>query len=262
MKLKDSKVPFYEIFGDTIQGEGPRLRSAIFIRSCLCPFECKGFGCVAEDPNGNKHIGCDTIRAVNPKFKSQWKYFKDFTELTKIVDPLLKFSNPGIMTKKDIIWTGGEPLLYWNTKIMQDTLSYYISRGHQITIETNASLDIEFFSKYQKELMFSMSVKLSNSGEPKKKRININTINKILENCPKSYLKFVINPETWDNDYKEISEILKQIPIYAEVYLMPMGETRELQIKNIPFVFEKCAELGFSFSPRAHILAFDNREGI
>ena len=93
-------------------------------------------------------------------------------------------------------------------------------------------------------------------------RNNIKTINKILENCPKSYLKFVVNPETWDADYAEIIEILSDLPTYAEVYLMPMGETRELQIKNTPFVFEKRAEHGFSFSPRAHILAFNTKEGI
>lgn len=261
-KTRTKKVPFYEFFGDTIQGEGPRLKSAVFVRVAGCNNTCKGFGCSAVAPDGSVVTGCDTIRAVSPKFKSQWKYFDNFKDLTSIIDSLVAFKTPEIKHTKDIILTGGEPLLYWDTNVIQDFLAYYISRKHQITIETNASLDIEFFKEYQKEIMFSMSVKLSCSGEPKKKRINIKTISKILENCPKSYLKFVVNPETWDTDYTEIKEILYDLPTYAEVYLMPMGETRELQIKNTPFVFEKCAEHGFSFSPRAHILAFDTKEGI
>lgn len=260
--LITKSLPIAEIFGNTIQGEGPRLKSAIFIRSALCCFNCKGFGCKTEAPDGTILTGCDTIRAVSTKFKNNWTYYNNFLEIVNKVNPLLKMCSSHDANKKDIIWTGGEPLIHWKNKIMQDVLAYYISRGHKLTIETNASLNIDFFREYQKEIIFSMSVKLSCSGESKERRINLETITKILENCKDSYLKFVINPETFDNDIQEIQEILENLPYYANVYLMPLGETREKQLKNIPFVFDKCAEYGFSFSPRVHILAYNDKEGI
>lgn len=256
------KLPIVEFFSNTIQGEGPRLKSAVFIRSGLCNFTCEGFGCKKTAPDGSVVTGCDTIHAVSSKFKSKWKFYDKYIDLVNEINPLVKMANAHDSNKKDIIWTGGEPLIHWKNPVMQGTLAYYISRGHKVTVETNASLDIDFFREYQKQIMFSMSVKLSCSGMPKSKRINIETITKILENCPDSYLKFVVNPETWENDIIEIREILDNVPYYANVFLMPMGETREKQMKNLPFVFEKCAEYGFSFSPRIHILAFDTREGI
>lgn len=261
MELKDKPVPIVEIFS-SLQGEGPRLRPAIFIRSALCCFKCPGFNCELIDPNGETIIGCDTIRAVSPKFKNNWTYYQNYNELIDVINKFIVFNPRQSRILQDIIWTGGEPLLYWNTKLMQNTLAYYISRGHKVTIETNAALDIEFFRKYQEQIAFSMSVKLSNSGELKERRINIETITKVIENAPDSYLKFVINPKTWDNDKEEIFEILDQIPYYIPVYLMPLGKDQiELQ-NNTQFVVEKCIECGFNFSDRAHIRAWNTKEGV
>lgn len=107
-----------------------------------------------------------------------------------------------------------------------------------------------------------MSVKLPHSGEPKEKRINIETITKIIENCPTSYLKFVINPATWETDILEIREILDAVPYYINVYLMPLGGNREELQANTQFVFEKAMECGFSMTSRLHILSYNTREAI
>lgn len=261
MELKDKKIPIAEMFS-SIQGEGPRIRPAIFVRSALCTFKCQGFGCTLKAPDGTLVKGCDTIRAVNPKFKDSWKYYNNYNELTNDINKHINISMRHGLIKQDIIWTGGEPLLYWNYKTMQDTLAYYISRGHRVTIETNASADIEFFREYQKQIAFSMSVKLSNSGELKERRINIETITKIIENCPNSYLKFVVNPKTWGEDKIEIFEILDALPYYVDVYLMPLGSTRDELQANTQFVVEKCAEYGFCYSDRVHIRAFNDMEKV
>lgn len=261
MELKDKKIPIVEYFA-SIQGEGPRIRPATFIRSGLCCFTCPGFGCSLKAPDGTVVKGCDSIRAVSPKFKDTWTYVDNYRDLIELIKPCLKEYDRDTRLKRDIIWTGGEPLLYWRTKVMQDTLAYFISRNHKVTIETNASLDIDFFREYQKDIMFSMSVKLSNSGEPKTRRINIDTITKIVENCKDSYLKFVINPDTWDVDVVEIFEILDEIPYFIDVYLMPLGENREQLQKNTTFVVDRCAELGFNFSSRVHILAWNDKPAV
>ena len=261
MELKDRQVPIVETFA-SIQGEGPRLRPAIFIRSALCCFKCPGFCCHRSAPDGTDIVGCDTIRAVSAKFRNEWTYYSDYKDLVQHVNGLINtdLKHPGRI--QDIIWTGGEPLMYWNTKVMQNTLAYYISRGHHVTIETNAALDIDFFREYQKKIMFSMSVKLSNSGELKDRRINIETITKIVENCPESYLKFVVDPKTWETDSKEIFEIFDALPYYVPVYLMPLGGDQEELQRNTQFVVEKCIEYGFNYSDRIHIRAFNTKEGV
>lgn len=257
-EFKDKPLPIVEIFGNTLQGEGPRLRPAIFIRTGLCNFTCKGFGCEREAPDGEMLTGCDSIHSVSKKFKSTWKEYNNFMEIVEEVKPLI-FKNTDI--KQDIIITGGEPTLHWDNKVFQELIEYYISRGHHVTIESNGSRDIEFTRAYQTKIMFSLSVKLAVSGEPEKKRINIPALQNILNNAP-AYFKFVVDKENWDNTQKEIFDILNKIPYYVDVYLMPLGETREKQIENTQFVFIKCAELGFSFSPRIHILAFNDMDGV
>lgn len=262
--LKSRPLPVVEVFGNTIQGEGPYLGPAVFVRFGLCNFKCAGFGCTRVAPNGEVITGCDTIHAVSPKFKDTWKHFtgaEDLIDSVKgVIDETSKnFKNPGM--KPAIIVTGGEPTMHWDNQVFQDFLKFFADNGYPITMETNASKVVTFSENYQTKIRFSMSVKLSASGEPLHKRVNIEAINKLIKFGNHSYFKFVVNPETWENDQQEVNEIL-QGSLKAPVYMMPMGETIEKQLKHTRFVFDLCAKEGFMFSPRAHILAYDDLDGV
>ena len=254
-------VPIQEMFY-SCQCEGPRIKPSCFLRCGSCNLKCPSFGCKATAPDGTELTGCDTIRAANPKFKSTWDYYDTWESLVDEMDKIMPKYSKHNHLKPDIVITGGEPLLYWKDDVLQGVIQYYLSRGHHVTIETNASLNIEFTRKYQEQIMFSMSVKLSGSGEPEHKRFNPETVTKIVEHCPKSYLKFVINPETWDKDYEEIKSFLKSIPVFVEVFLMPLGGNRVELEKNCKFVMEKAIELGFGYSDRLHIRCWDTKEGV
>jgi organic radical activating enzyme len=248
----------------SIQAEGERTgRPSIFVRTGLCNFNCPGFKVEYKDPKtGETKYGCDSYYSVNPGFKEEWNTYTDYKDLVKVIlDQIPNYSEFNLV-KPDIVMTGGEPLIFWNDEVYQRTLSYFISRGHHVTIETNAAMDIEFTREYQKKIQFSQSVKLSNSGELQHKRINIDTLTKIAENSPSSYLKFVIDKKTWVEDKKEIDEILENIPAYLDVWLMPLGDTRSEMEKNQAFTAEKCIELGFSYSHRVHITLWDNEKGV
>lgn len=264
--FKKRPLPVVEIFGNTIQGEGPRLRPAIFVRTGMCNLKCEGFGCTRIAPNGETIVGCDTIHAVSPKFKDTWK---EYTKATDLIDDINKIADSmmnaegWIGGKPDVILTGGEPTMHWDNEVLQTTLKYFHDRNFHITVETNASRFIEFTEDYQRALQFSMSVKLSVSGEPERKRLNFEAINNIIENSNQSYFKFVVNPETWESTKEEILNILDSTnSSNTQVFLMPLGETIEKQLKNTRFVFEICAKYGFSFTPRAHILAYDDMDGV
>ena len=254
-------VQIQEVFY-SFQGEGSRTgRPAIFVRTGLCNLRCPGFK-VEYTAKGEKRYGCDSFYAVDPYFKDIWKTFISYKELVDYIYSFMPSYGKYNFTVPDIIFTGGEPLLYWNDDTYQRTLAHFISRGHKVTIETNAALDIEFTREYQKEIIFSQSVKLSCSREPKHKRINTETLTKIAENTKESYLKFVTSKKSWEQDKEEIKQILEDIPIYVDVWLMPMGDTIEELEKNQKFISQKAIELGFSYSHRVHISIFNNQTGV
>jgi len=107
-----------------------------------------------------------------------------------------------------------------------------------------------------------MSVKLAVSGEPEHKRININAITDIIENSPRSYLKFVVGKDTIEESEKEIDAILKEIPAYCTVYLMPLGGTMDTLTYNAESVINLCIKKGFNYSDRLHIRIWNSKQGV
>ena len=245
-----------EIFGPTIQGEGKRIgEPSIFVRFGKCNMQCAGFNVEYETPSGIKKYSCDSFYASDSQFQNEWKKYKNAECLIKDINKLL----PNY--KIDIVITGGEPLLYWKDKEFQKFMEYYIKKGYYITIETNASLNIEFLYEWQKKILFSMSVKLSNSGENKNKRLNINSLTKIINFVDKAYLKFVIDLNSINNISLEIDEILELIPS-CDVYLMPMGDTSDIIDINSLSVINLALEKGFKYSDRLHIRVWNNKRGV
>ena len=249
-----------EIFGPTIQGEGKLVGNlSIFIRFGKCNFKCVGFNVEYETPSGVKKCACDSYYAVDMEFKNSWKSYENYLDIVNEVDKLLE--NCNYKNRVDIVITGGEPLLYWNNQEFQNLIKHYINKNHKLTIETNASLNIDFQEEYQKKIIFSMSVKLSNSLEPLKKRDNKSTLTKILENTKESYLKFVIGNDFLENAIVEIEDILKNIP-QCEVYLMPLGDSSETIDINSEKVVNLAIKYGFKYSDRLHIRIWNNKRGV
>lgn len=244
-----------EIFGPTIQGEGKLVGTpSIFIRVGKCNLKCEGFNVEYETPSGIKKCSCDTYYAVDMAFKDQWQSMgaKDIIKEVSKISPNYKI---------DLVITGGEPLLYWRDEEFQELLKHYIEAGNNLTIETNASLNIDITKKYQEKIIFSMSVKLSNSLEPLRKRLNIETITKILENTSHSYLKFVVDKEFKEKANDEIKDILKQIP-KADVYLMPMGDTAKQINQNCESIIDMAIQNAYKYCDRLHIRVWDNKRGV
>jgi 7-carboxy-7-deazaguanine synthase len=246
-----------EIFGPTIQGEGKKIGTiSTFIRFGKCNMRCPGFGVEYETPSGIKKCSCDSFYAVDPSFKDKWD---NYTSAEQIIEETKKFLPKN--QKSDIVITGGEPLLYWRDEEFQKFLQYYIENDYAVTIETNGSLDIELTKAYQKKILFSISVKLSNSGESEKKRININTLTNIINFCDDAYLKFVIGADFLEQASDEIDDILAKIPA-VETYIMPLGDDSYTIDKNSESVINLAIEKGFKYSDRLHIRVWNNKRGV
>jgi len=245
-----------EIFGPTIQGEGKYTGNpSVFVRFGKCNMQCPGFEVEYETPSGIKKCSCDSFYASDSAFRDEWQKYKTAEELISEVARFLP------AYKTDIVLTGGEPLLYWKNREFQKFMKHYIDNNIKITIETNASIDIDLFESWHEKLVFSMSVKLSNSGERLTKRINVNTLNKIIQTSTDSYLKFVVDKEFIPKAREEIDQIIQQIPL-CEVYLMPLGDTSEIIDKNSLSVIELALEKGYKYSDRLHIRVWNNKRGV
>ena len=244
-----------EIFGPTIQGEGKLVGNpSIFIRLGKCNFKCEGFAVEYETPSGIKKCSCDSYYAVDMAFKDQWQTMSSQNVIKEVEKRLPNY-------KIDIVITGGEPLLYWNDEEFQKLLKYYVLNDYHVTIETNASLNIDFSHEYQKRILFSMSVKLSNSLEPLKKRVNKETLKKIITNTNESYLKFVVDKDSINKAKNEIKEISKIVPT-CEIYLMPMGDTAKDINEHSKEVIDMAIECGYKYCDRLHIRVWDNKRGV
>jgi organic radical activating enzyme len=245
-----------EIFGPTIQGEGKKIGTpSVFVRFGKCNMSCPGFEVEYETPSGIKKCSCDSFHASDSAFRDDWFKYETAQQLIQKVDSYLP------KYKVDIVLTGGEPLLYWHDVEFQNFMKHYILNGYKITIETNGSIDIELSKEWQKKILFSMSVKLSNSGEPLSKRLKFDILSRIINFVDESYLKFVVGDDFLDNANDEIDHILQNIPP-CEVYLMPLGDTAEKIDKNSEAVINLALEKGYKYSDRLHIRVWDNKRGV
>ena len=239
-------IPISEIFY-TLQGEGKYAGyPAIFVRTGGCNLNCPGFG-----PNG-----CDSNFSVDAKkYRKKWKTYTEDELIEQVNKKMPKY--PASIDKPMIIVTGGEPTLYVDQ--LKLFVTYYVTRGHQVQFETNATQEIDFDRlPIYKKVSFAMSVKLACSGEPEHKRINLGAINNILSYSTDSFFKFVVGNLA---DVEEVNNLLKEVPYYANVYLMPLGETAEQLAKSSRMVFEECMRLGFKYSDRQHIRIYNDEQG-
>ena len=260
-------LPIDEIFLG-IQGEGSRMGvPSIFVRTGGCNLTCEGFGCSMVSALDEETVikGCDSIHAVNTKhFKHTWNYYDSGIDLINDINLNINSDyNHGNAEKPDIIFTGGEPLIHHKDTVMIDVIEYYTSRGHRVFFETNATIPIDFktFDAY-KNVSFSMSVKMSASGEEEHKRWKPEVANEYLRYTTGSYFKFVLSKKSIKKETNEIFDYLEKIPTFGIVYCMPLGETADEVKSNAQEVYEFALKMGLRYSDRIHIRVYNDLRGV
>ncbi len=243
----------------SIQGEGEYAGTpSYFLRTGGCNLSCEGFG-ASYDVNGLVRCGCDTYFAVDRAFSHSWQKIED----AQIFISHLKTKFDTIGYLPHVVITGGEPLLYAHDKVFYAVFSWLIGLGISVTFETNAVIEIDFgkFPLYS-EAIFSLSVKLSNSGELISKRINIDAIKKIIDNSRESFFKFTLSKDIIDNSaFNEIHNIIS-VCTTKKIFCMPVGECKSTLEANDKAVFAFCMKHGFNYSDRLHIRIFDTTQGV
>jgi len=236
-KEYNGKLPVNELFY-SIQGEGRWLGTpALFIRFQYCNLGCSW---------------CDTRYAWDKDLIDQAVLYSP-EELAKAA--VATVDNQSVSCSEHlphVVLTGGEPMLH------QDLIPALIDclktrRFTFFEIETNGTVIPE-------PLMlgaiswWNCSPKLSNNQVDMEKRVNPAAI-RVIAATGKADFRFVV----WDrSDIDEIDETYGSLIPHEHIWLVPEGSRRAEQLNRMEEVAQLCLEMGYRFSPRLHILIWNN----
>jgi organic radical activating enzyme len=279
----------------SIQGEGRYMGiPSVFLRMFGCNFRCKNFGRYEKDILGVEethnpevveiiknigqykifndlplvNTGCDSYSSVYPEFKNF--VIKETAE--EIANGIMKILPFNKWQDEHLVITGGEPLLGWQ-RVYPELLSHPDMQSlKEITFETNGTqeltsefrhylLDWVLNPKWGKRghdaLTFSVSAKLSCSGEPRDLAIRPDIVCKYQE-VGYTYLKFVIATDEDAEEAIETVDIYRAEGFQGPVYLMPVGGVESVYSLNNRKVAELAMKNGLRYSDRLQVPLFKN----
>jgi len=284
-----SKIKIAELFY-SIQGEGRHMGvPSVFMRTFGCNFKCAGFGMprgqlsteadeiaqVAHNYNKYEQLplvttGCDSYASWHPDFKNLSPMLTVDAIVDRIVD-LLPYKQ---WLDEHLVITGGEPLLGWQRSYV-DLLSHpKMEQLRELTFETNGTQALsEDFTKYLdeqwygvndsipgREITFSVSPKLSNSGEARADAIRPEIVAEY-QKWGWTYLKFVIANYDDAEEAIQIANYYREAGYDGPVYFMPVGGVESVYSLNNRTVAELAMSKGVRYSDRLQVPLFKNEWG-
>ena len=282
-----SKIKVSELFY-SLQGEGRFVGvPSVFLRTYGCNFTCAGFGCKpGEKSTGADEVaeivhmfdkfedlplvetGCDSYASWHPAFK----HLSPTLTTDELVKKMLALTPNGMWEQNNgndvhLVITGGEPLLGWQRAYKELLEHPGMADLRNITFETNGTQELhEDFRDYLiewvdekpgREVTFSVSAKLSASGETWEDAIKPKIIN-IYQTYGHTYLKFVVETQEHVDEAVRAVDAFRQGGFKGSVYLMPVGGTLNPYEQNLRIIADICVERGFNLSPRLHCSIWGN----
>lgn len=231
-----------EVFGPTIQGEGPSIGTpAFFVRTGVCNLAC---------------VWCDTA------YTWDWQRFDPGKELyvAKVDDVMADVVHSGVDL---LVISGGEPMLQQPAlgdliqKVRHETVQPGIP-AMRVEIETAGTrLPIPGFP--DNVVTFNVSPKLEHSGNPESKRRKIEVLRRY--RALDSIFKFVVQQA---EDFEEVDYLCEQIGLrYGDdrVYIMPEGTDSE-RLRDVSIqVVDEVIHRGWHLTPRLHIEIWGSQRG-
>ena len=233
--LRVSRLPdgSPEIFR-TVQGEGVSAgMPAVFLRLATCNLKCSW---------------CDT------KYTWDWtQYEYDREVATAYSDEALE--RVRALGTRRVVITGGEPLM--QQRALEPLVRELRTDGYECEVETNGTLApteamVACISQW------NVSPKLANSDNSLERR-RVPASLQAFRDLDNAWFKFVISEK---GDIGEVERLVEEFEIpEGRVLLMPEGTTREALDSRSAWLAEACAERGFRFTTRLHILTWGNERG-
>ena len=283
-----SKLKIAELFY-SIQGEGRYMGvPSVFLRTFGCNFKCAGFGMPKGELSSEVEpiaqrigefkkyeelplvsTGCDSYASWDPRFKDLSPMLTDEAISSRICE-ILPY---GEWRDEHLVITGGEPLLGWQRAYPELLNNEKMKNLKEITFETNGTqkLTSEFKEylilnwlmpreDFEREVTFSVSAKLSCSGEERSEAIRPDVVCEY-EEVGYTYLKFVVATEEDAEEALETLDIYRAEGFTGPCYLMPVGGVESVYALNNRRVAELAMKNGLRYSDRLQVPLFKNEWG-
>ena len=254
---------------------------SVFLRTFGCNFKCAGFGMPkgqlseeanAVDPSKYSNYnelplvstGCDSYASWDPRFK----HLSPMLDTDAVADAIVDTLPFKEWREEHLVITGGEPLLGWQ-RAYPDLLDHPKMQSlKEITFETNGTQELtKDFKEFlldgyldNRELTFSVSAKLSCSGEARHEAIRPDIVCSY-EEFGYTYLKFVVATEEDAEEAIETIDIYRAEGFTGPVYLMPIGGVESVYTLNNRRVAELAMKNGLRYSDRLQVPLFKNEWG-
>lgn len=250
-------LPIVEVYV-AIQGEGSKAGLPnILLRVTGCTHRC----CFAGD-------WCDSwYTSLHPeKGRFSWDMVMDFFHTHQHI--------------KNLMLTGGSPTMH--PRLLQQLVTAF-QELHQaqgfITLETEAS---HFVATDPPIDLVSLAPKLSNSiprlgsyspkgtrvssgwiRQHEKFRMRLDVMRQMMDFHRDYHVKIVIDSQDGAEIWQELEELERALAIPRQrIFLMPAGSDLPRVQRNYAYLLPICAERGYAFSGRSHIIAFGNLRGV
>ena len=240
------QIRISEIFGPTIQGEGPLIgRPTVFVRTAGCDYRC---------------AWCDTLYAVLPDYHDEWTYMTAVEILARVNELAAK---QGVL----ISLSGGNPAL----QPLDELCTLARLNGHSLAMETQGSVARSWFAKLD---WLILSPKPPSSGMT----TDWNALGACVEAAgvrPCCVLKIVIFDEvdyayarTAASHYPDLKIYLQvgnPAPLVASGKPMPEAADLGELLKRLRWLASRTiADRWFNATvlPQLHVLAWGNKRGV
>lgn len=277
-----SKIKVSELFY-SLQGEGRYTGvPSVFLRTFGCNFKCQGFNM----PKGEKSTEADEVALIAKSFNSindvplvktgcdspiSWhpgfKHLSPLLNVDDIAEHIISLLPNKHWVREHLVITGGEPLLGWQRNYPELLSHPKMTLLSELTFETNGTQPIqddfaEFLqewtsSRHKESLTFSVSAKLSCSGEARDAAIKPEVVRQY-QDLGHTYLKLVVATEDDVKEAIEVVGIYRDHGFKGNVYLMPVGGTTESYYLNREQVANLALTNGLCYSDRLHIVLYGN----
>lgn len=229
----------------TLEGEGEYIgQPSVFMRMSMCNLSCKAFA-TKDSPHG-----CDSFISWSEKNKMT---FSEIFQLMETNNYIKQLQNRAIFKL-----TGGEPLI--SQKQLLKFVEAFVTRYRflpRIDFETNATLlpDERWVTEFN--ATFTTSPKLTSNGDPEDKTYKVDVLRWHVDH--NSGFKFVIrNEEDVDEVWRKYLDDYEGINVPLQrVWFMPCCGSREEHIEIAPKVAEFAKQSNVNFSPRLHLLLWN-----
>ena len=239
------RIRISEIFGPTIQGEGPLIgRPTVFVRTGGCDYRCSW---------------CDTLYAVLPEYRDEWTPMTPAAIMARVNE--LAGGKPVLVSL-----SGGNPAL----QPLAPLIALGRESAHSFALETQGSISQSWFAELDWLVL---------SPKPPSARMTVDwdafeVCLKAARGQPRCVLKIVVF-DTADYSYAQaVAAHYPALPVYLQVGnpaplaaagVLPEGADIDDLLQRFRWLVGKVtADRWFAATvlPQLHVLAWGNRRGI